>query len=416
MASGKKIDLSSFNNILEINSEQRWALVEPRVSFYDLSLATLKEGLIPPVVPEFTSITVGGAVMGAALESSSHRFGQVSDTTLEYEVVLGSGEKVMASPSENADLFYGLSGSYGTLGILTTIKIQLIEAKPFVHLSYQSLSTKALLDFVCNPPNADFIEGVALGPEGGIAIAGQLTSEAKAPLYRQNHYWSPWYIQHLTQLKNTEEVMPLQDYLFRLDRGAFWVGRYVLRVRTLLQLLFKWGVPKISQKPPNPSWMLRLLFGGVFKSQKLYDIWHRIPTDISEKLFFIHDFYTPLEQVKSVYEKLVEETAIYPIWLCPVVGTSTPQILAPHYGKKNFLNIGVYGMLNNERPVHVITAELEKMILDHGGRKMLYSYTYYERDLFEEFYHEKTYRALRKNYQASLAFPHLYDKIVNFRG
>jgi FAD/FMN-containing dehydrogenase len=35
--------------------------------------ATLKYGLVPPVVTEFPGITVGGAIQGAAAETSSFR-------------------------------------------------------------------------------------------------------------------------------------------------------------------------------------------------------------------------------------------------------------------------------------------------------------------------------------------------------
>jgi Delta24-sterol reductase len=46
--------------------------------------------------------------------------------------ILGNGDIVTVSRSENLDLFCGAAGAVGSLGIMTLIKLQLIEAKKFV--------------------------------------------------------------------------------------------------------------------------------------------------------------------------------------------------------------------------------------------------------------------------------------------
>jgi len=408
--SKKGIDLSALNHILEIQPE--WISVEPRVTFQELCTETLKLGLLPPVVPEFTSITVGGAVMGAALESSSHKFGQVNDICLEYEVILGNGELVRASPEENPDLFYGLSGSYGTLGILTKIKLRLVKAEKYVHLSYQRLPIKELLSFLTSEQSAEFVEGIALNRESGVAITGKMTSQAKQPIFRQNRYWSPWYIQHITENQRHEFCMSMEEYLFRLDRGAFWMGQYVLSIPAMIRLLLHIGIPKLSKHTLHPNLFFRLLFGWALSSQRLYRIWHHVPKEVSENLFFVHDFYAPFSKVDEVFASFVEQTEIFPIWLCPIKGTDTPQILAPHFGKDKFLNIGIYGMPKSSLSTPELSAKLEKEIAHFGGRKMLYSYTYYDRENFSKIYDEASYSALRNKFFAEEAFPHIYNKII----
>ncbi len=407
----KGIDLSQLNKILEIGRD--WAVVEPKVTFQLLCMETLKMGLVPPVVPEFATITVGGAVMGAALESSSHRFGQVSDMCLEFEAILGNGEAVKASPDENADLFYGLSGSYGTLAILTKIKLRLIKAEKYVRLSCQKLPLKDLLAFLKSRHKEDFIEGVALNRESGVALAGKMTSRAERPFFRQNRYWSPWCIQHICENQNSEFCMTTAEYLFRFDRGAFWMGQYILSTPAMLRLLLHIGIPKISKDSSlHPNLVFRLLFGWALSSRRLYHIWHRVPKKISEQLFFVHDFYAPSTKAEEVFESFADQTEIFPIWLCPVKGTHTPQILAPHYGGESFLNMGLYGMPKSSLSTPDLSAKLEKEIAFFGGRKMLYSYTYYERGFFSKIYDDEGYKALRGKFFAEGAFPHIYNKIV----
>ena len=64
----KALDTSDLNHIISIDSEKRYALVEPNVSMEQLARETLKFSLIPPVVMEFPNITVGGGVQGGAGE------------------------------------------------------------------------------------------------------------------------------------------------------------------------------------------------------------------------------------------------------------------------------------------------------------------------------------------------------------
>lgn len=355
------IDLRPFNQILEIG--ESWAWVEPKVTIYDLVKATLKHGLIPAVVPEFKSITVGGAIMGAALESSSHRYGQFNDICLEYELVLGDGSIVTASASENPDLFYGISGSYGTLAVLTKAKVQLIKAKPYVALQY-------LPKFPTG--NSDFCDGIALSATEIYTIQGKMVDLPFYPLYRQKGA----YLNHVLE-RPKQECMTLEEYLFRFDRGAFWMGRH-------------------------------LLFGMSIPSKFLYRGLHRMPQKTSASRFFIHDYYVPSEEAEKIFHTFSSQANLFPVWLCPIKGTLTPQFLAPHYGKKSFVNIGIYGKLKN--PI-ALSSKLERDILFYGGRKMLYSHTYYDEATFNKEYDVERYRQLRQKYHAEEAFPNLYHKV-----
>jgi Delta24-sterol reductase len=407
------IDLSFLNQILELNKEEMWILVEPRLIFANLCRYTLSHNLIPPVVPEFTNITIGGALLGAALESSSHYWGQVSDICIECEVILGNGEKIIASSGENSDLFYALSGSYGTLGILTAVKIQLIEAKPYVNLTYYRYPTlEEAIEALKPPLGCDFAEGIVFDPNDALVIKGNLSNKSDLPLYNPNKSWSEWYVQHAKHARQPE-CMPLYNYLFRFDRGAFWMGRYVHSFVTMFQLLFHTGIPKVKSHSLEPNFFFRFLFGWFCSSRKLYFLWHRIPNAITETLFFIHDFYAPFPIADKILNRFLEHTSILPVWLCPIKGSVGKQFLSPHYGHEYFLNIGLYGIPKGDLPVPALSALLEKEIVDCGGRKMLYSYTYYTKEKFSKIYCDPLYDELRKKYFANLTFPTLYNKITN---
>ncbi len=352
------LNIKCLNQVLEMGSD--WVRVEPKVTMEQLVQHTLKHGMIPAVVPEFKSITVGGAVMGAALESSSFRYGQFNDICLEYELLLGDGSLITASPDEHADLFYGISGSYGSLALLTAVKIKLIQAKPYVRVEFKH----AFPDQV-----PDFCDGVALSKDEIITMEGEMVQRAPQT------YQGSFFKHLLTRPKQC--YLPLRDYLFRFDKGAFWMGKY-------------------------------MPFGMRIPSAKLYRYLHRMPLTQQAKCFFIHDFYAPKECAQSVFDQFSSETSILPIWLCPVKGALTPQILAPHFGKKSFVNIGIYGKM---RASASISAKLEQDILSFGGRKMLYSLTYYDEATFNREYESEHYVTLRKKYHAKSAFPRLFHKV-----
>lgn len=248
------VDLSAFTAVIHIDKQAMTIEIEPRASMRQLVAACLAEGLIPLVVPEFTSITVGGAIMGAALESSSHREGQFSDTALEYEVLLGDGSKLKVSPESHPDLFYGLSGSYGSLCLLTLVKLQLKPAKPFVHLTIEPFEDQGkLLATLKERSEADFVEGIVFEPNFGVVITGKLSDTP--PHCGQNISQSKWMdrffyhqILQLAQEGHKQATMTLSDYLFRLDRGAFWMGRFLLSPLLLLQAIFKFRVTTMPEK------------------------------------------------------------------------------------------------------------------------------------------------------------------------
>src|SRR5690606_22627606 len=69
-ARGPKLD-AAFDRVLSVDPVTRTAEVEGMVTYEKLVAATLEHGLMPLVVPQLKTITLGGAVVGLGIESSS---------------------------------------------------------------------------------------------------------------------------------------------------------------------------------------------------------------------------------------------------------------------------------------------------------------------------------------------------------
>ena len=129
------IDTSHLIHILKLDITSKIALVEPNVPLDQLVEATLKHGLISP------GITIGGGFASTSGESSSFKYGFFEDTINWIEIVLVHGTTMTASETENPDLFYGATGSVGTLGVTTLLELCLIEAKAYVEVIYHPVTS-----------------------------------------------------------------------------------------------------------------------------------------------------------------------------------------------------------------------------------------------------------------------------------
>ena len=104
----------------------RTADVQGMCTYERLVDATLPHGLMPLVVPQLRTITLGGAVTGLGIESTSFRHGMPHESVLEMDVFTGAGELVTARPDgEHADLFAAFPNSQGSLGYATRLRIEL---------------------------------------------------------------------------------------------------------------------------------------------------------------------------------------------------------------------------------------------------------------------------------------------------
>ena len=92
------------------------------VQGFEISEAAQKVGL---AIVSGTCPTVGfagGYTQGGGHSELACRYGMAADQTLEWEVITGTGEFVTASPMQNADLYWALSGGGGgTYGIVYSL-------------------------------------------------------------------------------------------------------------------------------------------------------------------------------------------------------------------------------------------------------------------------------------------------------
>jgi FAD/FMN-containing dehydrogenase len=127
---GLMIDLSGMRDV-RVDPERGIVHCGPGATLADLDHETQVFGLAVPVGINSTT-GVAGLTLGGGFGWISRKYGLTVDNLLSADVVLADGRLVHASPREEPDLFWGLRGGGGNLGIVTSFEFQAHPVGPEV--------------------------------------------------------------------------------------------------------------------------------------------------------------------------------------------------------------------------------------------------------------------------------------------
>ncbi len=385
--SDKKIDISDLNAILHIDPEKKICTAEPGVTFADLVRATLKYGLVPAIVPELKTITLGGAVAGCSLESMSFRYGGFHDTCMEYEVITAKGEVLVCTPgNENSLLFQMMHGTFGTLGIISRLTFKLIPAMLFVKVTYKQFHnleeyTEAIWQHY-KDQDVDFMDGIIHSPESYVLSVADFTDEAP---YTHRYDWMRIY--YRSTGKRKEDYLRTPDYFFRYDRG-------------------------VTNVTPG-SFPARLLFGKFMNSArtlKLVSTFRRvIPPD---KIPVTLDVFIPFSKAGLFMEWYRKEVNHFPLWCVPYRLVRGYEWIAADFlyriTDELFLDLAIYGMKKKVGTNYYRL--LEEELMNIGGIKTLISENYYTASEFWKIWNKDNYDRVKRETDPDNVFRDLYTK------
>ncbi len=105
-----------------------WARVGAGVRWRAVLDAAAEHGLTG-LAGSSSGVGVVGYTTGGGLGPLARTYGLASDRVRAFDVVTGQGRLLRATPDEHDDLFWGLRGGRGSLGIVTAVELDLVPQR-----------------------------------------------------------------------------------------------------------------------------------------------------------------------------------------------------------------------------------------------------------------------------------------------
>jgi len=358
------------------------------LTYEDFVDATLAEGLLPAVVPQLKTITVGGAMSGLGIESSSFRCGLVHETVQSMDVLLGNGTIVHCSRTENSELFFGFPNSYGTLGYILRLSVGLIPAKPFVRVSHIRFDGPAAFFNAVSDSHADYIDGTVFARDEMYTTEARF--EDRAP-HASDYTFMKIYYRSIRRLQ--EDWMTARQYIWRWDTDWFWCSKHFHLQNTVLRFVAR-------------PWL----------NSRSYQRWMRLAQrylpDRGETESVIQDIQIPFEGAVAFFDFLLTEIAITPVWICPFRTSSEMWPLTALRPAQRYINFGFWDVVRAQASPGTLNRRIEAKAFELGGTKGLYSTSYYDQAAFWRIYDRGSYEMLKKKADPHTLLPGLFETVT----
>jgi FAD/FMN-containing dehydrogenase len=384
----EKLDLSDLDEILQIDPDSRTCVAEPGVTFVDLVAATIKHGLVPFVVPELKTITIGGAVAGCSIESMSFKYGGFHDSCMEYEVITAKGDVLTCAPdNENSLVFQMMHGTFGTLGIISKLKFHLTPAKPFVKVTYEKYgdleSYKSAIRAHYEKRDADFMDGIIHSPTEMVLSVADFTDRAP---YTHRYDWMRIY--YLSTRSRREDYLKTPDYFFRYDKG-------------------------VTNVTPR-SFLGRLLLGKFVDSTAVLKFVERFRRFIPASAIPVTlDTFIPFPKMTEFFDWYRREIGHFPLWCVPYRRPRVYEWIDSEFARKApdelYLDIAIYGMRRDDGRNYYRMFEEE--LMEIGGLKTLITPNYYSEEDFWKIWNKENYDRVKRLTDPDNIFRDVYSKM-----
>ncbi|MGP9722791.1 FAD-binding oxidoreductase [Corynebacterium sp. AOP40-9SA-29] len=409
------LDVSGLHGVIAVDPVTCTADVQGMCTYEDLVDVLLPYGLAPTVVPQLKTITLGGAVTGMGVESTSFRNGLPHEAVLEMDVLTGTGEILTCSPTQNTDLYRGFPNSYGSLGYSVRLTVRCERVEPYVdlrHVRFDDVTslTEALdrivIDKEYDGERVDYLDGVVFSLQESYLVLGRATDEPgpTSDYTRERSYYRS--LQHPAGV--LRDKLTVRDYLWRWDIDWFWCNR-------------AFGVQNPTVRTLWPRDLLRSSFyWKIIGWDRRFDLADRIEAHNGRppRERVVQDIEVTPDNLPEFLTWFFTTCEIQPVWLCPIrLSDSDSWPLYPLSPGETWVNVGFWSsvpadQMGQDAPEGAFNREIERVVSNLGGHKSLYSEAFYTEEKFAELYGGERPEELKAVFDPDGRFPGLYEKTV----
>ena len=372
---GTSVVLTGLEQVHEFSPATAILDCDAGVSLAEIVRRFLPAGFFLPVTPGTQFVTVGGAIASDVHGKNHHRVGSFSEHVLEFRLLTPGGAALRCSRNENPEAFWATVGGMGLTGFITRVRLRLRPVESaFVLVRYER------------------------APDLAATLARLETAD------REFEYTLAWLDLAATGPRVGRSLLMFGRHATAGEAPGEFVDRLELRPRRRLEVPFT--VPLAPR---------RVTAIGAFNA--LYLAAHASGV---ERTVDLTGFFHPLDAI-GAWNRLfgragfVEIQFVVPNEAAPAVLTEASRSIARH-GRAPFLGVlkrlgaPSGGMLSFPRPgttasldlpvddrLPGIAAELERIVMAHGGRVYLAKDALQSRDAFAQGYPRlEEFRAARR--------------------
>ena len=410
----KGLDTSGLTGVIAVDPDARTADVAGMCTYEELVAATLPHGLSPLVVPQLKTITLGGAVTGLGIESTSFRNGLPHESVLEMDILTGTGDVLTVSPDQHSDLYRAFPNSYGTLGYSVRLKIELEPVKPFValnHLRFHSLQDLvAAMDRIIETGGidgtpVDYVDGVVFSSDEGYLTCGRSDRahrgrSATTPVSRSTT--GPSSIRTARSTTGSPSMTTCGD---GTPTGSGAPGRSARRTRASAGC----GRGAIGAAASTGS-------SSAMTSASTSPIASRSATADRPASASFRTSRCPSREPPSSWtgSSRLSPSSRSGCVRC-AFGAPADWPLYPIRPHHTYVNVGFWSSVPVGPTEGHTNRLIERKVSELDGHKSLYSDAYYSQDEFDELYGGEAYKTVKKTYDPDSRLLDLYAKAVQRR-
>jgi FAD/FMN-containing dehydrogenase len=403
------LDVSGLSGVISVDAEAQTADVQGMCTYEDLVDATLPQGFIPYVVPQLRTITLGGAVSGLGIESTSFRSGLPHESVVEMDIFTGAGQVVTTRPGD--ELFDTFPNSYGSLGYATRLRIKLERVPSYVSLRHVRFDDAGLLSKSIaqimesreyDGVRVDGLDGTAFRPGEYYLTLATWTNQADTT--PSDYVGQQIYYRSIQQREH--DLLTMYDYLWRWDTDWFWCSR-----------AFGTQHPAVRRLWPRRYKRSDVYYRMVRLDQRLHvGAWLDRRRGNPEGERVVQDVEIPVERLGEFLDWFDAEVGMRPVWLCPLfAGKKWPTY--PLRPDEVYVNVGFWGNVGvgPDAPNAPLNRAIETKVHELDGHKSLYSEAFYDAETFEQLYDGANLAHVKDIYDPDHRLTSLYDKAVRRR-
>ncbi len=354
---------------------------EPGVSIEDILETFVPRGWFPPVTPGTKYVTIGGAIASDIHGKNHHKDGSFSNFLNNFTILTSDRNFLNCSREENSDLFWATIGGMGLTGIITDAEIRLKKIEsPFINFkSIRFTNLDSLVDAFEKYDN-DFVYSVAW-----IDVLAKGSKTGKSVLLLGNHSEK----KDLPQKFSSNTFHPKKKKNVPVELPSFTLNRLTVGLFNKAYYLLHSDTDTIVD------------YDTFFYPLDSILNWNNV---YGKKGFAQYQLCVPEEKGQEAIRKILNKVTEYH-------GYSFVSVLKKMGEHTGILSFPIKGYtLSMDFPVRSnvteMIKELDKIVMDYGGRTYLTKDAFLDENTFKKMYdgYWQKWREIKQKYDPQNLF------------